>query len=349
VPSKEKPSQSLQPLKSARIEPESASKEPVVAELPKPPAAVRILSYEAMQSEKTEPLPISPATALPTASDSRQRRIETLETELAKIIGQLSALKQRADEDAAALIAHAGQLKQAVNEKEASQKLLEALKTSQKAAAQILFQRQNEIEALKEKLSEAQTQLEQTDAANALLTNEKMELTERLEEARLEAHWNKQEIQPEFESDEEAPEPYCDPTDDVISEDDVHIEQKLAADEIPSFNLAEQIMAAQRKASAARRKPPESSGKPAHNGSIEHVIGHYVSPANSAKSPVKAPQTPPPSVGRTERFLRWQGESLSPYQESLLSAIIQKDIQRFCTLGLPSLSMRPSGHRPTDN
>lgn len=365
LPPKEQPSQTteaLQPLNSAQTKPKSRLEESTDQEYPESPVGIRILSFEAIQKEKNEPLPVPVAAPLQTQSDDLQLRIGIVERELAETIGQLSVAKQQIEKKEAALALKARQLRQAADEKEATQKSLEALaveraqafdalKVVQKAAAQTLRERQSEIEALKEKLTEAKARLEEADIANALLTREKMELTEATQDARIQEDWERTLLKFEIEeanaesSEEQLPEP-C--GEEVISEDDIHIEQRLAPDEIPSFNLAEQIMAEQRKAVAARRRPPESSGKPAGNGSIEHVMQHYVSNVNISKPPVDAAATPSP-VERTERFLRWQGESLSEYQESLLGTIIQKDIQRFCGIGLPSLSMRPSGHRPMDN
>ena len=132
---------------------------------------------------------------------------------------------------------------------------------------------------------------------------------------------------------EPEPEPYCEPVAEAISEDDVHLEQKLDNPQIPTFNLAEQIMAEQRKASAARRQGPAAGKQTTPSGAVEHVVQQYV-----ASGPPSAPPVPPaPTIDvaptsptdRAERFLRWQGEPLSDYQQSLLGSIIQKDIRRF--------------------
>lgn len=297
-------------------------------------------------------------------------RIEALEHELGEKIGELTTLQQQVEEKATLLAETARQLRLTGEEKDSVEKRLEAqaaefakmlevLKTTQESTAETLTQRQLQLDTLNQTLSEAEARLEEANAVNSQLTREKEELTEALHDARLWANRQEEHAISDFGLDDadaesmgdDGPEPYCEPGVEVISEDDVHLEQKLSDEQIPTFNLADQIMAEQRKAAAARRQRPDSCGKPIRNGSIEQVIRQYVT----------GPETPPPSSEtapdlhlesghRTERFLRWQGEILSDYQTSLLDGIVRKDIRRFSGIESSSTaSSRPFGKRPTEN
>ena len=301
---------------------------------------------------------------------THQLQIEALERELGEEIGELSTLKQQAEEKTATLADMAKQIRLTGEEKEAVEKRLDAqaaelaktlevLKTTQESTAETLNQRQLQLEALHQTLSEIEARLEQADAVNSQLTREKEELTEALHDAKLWANRQEEHTIPDFDLDsadaesmeDYGPEPYCEPGVEVISEDDVHLEQKLSDVQIPTFNLADQIMAEQRKAAAARRQRPESSGKPIRNGSIEQVMRHYVTGPETPPTPLEmAPDVHPESGHRTERFLRWQGEILSEYQTSLLDGIVRKDIQRFSGIELFSTApSRPFGKRQMEN
>jgi myosin heavy subunit len=294
-----------------------------------------------------------------------REQVEEMELQLSEKISQITALKQNIEENAAALAADAEEIRRAGDAKETAEnqlelkaaewaKTLEALKVAQDSAARLLSDRQHQLDAIHEKLSDAERRLEQADSANAMLARENAELIETLQNERRQAKRFDEVMSGfEFENREEAvheevtPEPYCEPVGEVISEDDVHLEQKLTEESVPTFNLAEQIMAEHRKASAGRRQGPGGSGeKTTQRGAIEHVIQQYISDAQTPVTPSQpaAPQTPS-FAERSFRFLRWQGESLSAYQESLLSTIIQKDIRRYCGMGVPSKAL----HQPTDN
>lgn len=320
-------------------------------------------------SEKNKQL-LSEIESSTQVTEAQRIRIEELEQELAGKINELLILKQKAEENAAALASMSQQLQLTDNEKEAAEKRFEAqaaelaktleiLKTTQESAAETLRQRQRQVEDIQRALSEAETQLEQANADNVQLTREKTELSEALHAARLHADYQEKYTSEQFILDDTeqeplddlSPEPYCEPTGEVISEDDVHLEQKLSDNQIPTLNLAEQIMAEQRKAAAARRQRPGSTNKTVRNGSIEHVIQHYV-----GRSETNTPLSEMPSVlsqgseHRSDRFLRWQGEILSDYQKSLLDSIVGKDILRFCgTKSLSTASEHTFGKRPMDN
>jgi hypothetical protein len=300
------------------------------------------------------------------SQDAAARQIEELERMLAEKVGQIAALQQQADESAATMADIAAKLRLAAEEKDAAReryeaeavewaKTLEALKAAQATAAETLVLRQRQLEAIREELSDTEHRLELADAANVTLSRENAELTEALRDARVQKNRYEEEAllgfgadadeSESFETEDSAPEPepYCEPVAEVISEDDVHLEQKLDNPQIPTFNLAEQIMAEQRKASAARRQGPSSGKQTTTSGDIEHVVRQYV-----ASVPPSAPPVPPTiditptPADRTERFLRWQGEPLSDYQQSLLGSIVQKDIRRFCGMDVPLRSLHQS-------
>lgn len=292
------------------------------------------------------------------SADSQRIRIEELERELAEKIGDIIALNQQLEENAAALAAQAQTLRLTGEEKNIAEKHLEAkaaewaqtletLKAAQASAAEALSERQHQLDALREDLMDAESRLEQADSTNATLARENAELLETLEHAQRNSRPGDEAVISEFEIEEETadvfeelpPVPYCEPVGEVISEDDVHLEQKLADTPIPAFNLAEQIMAEQRKASAERRQGPGSGReKTTMNGAIEHVMEQYVS------NP-RTPEAPTSPVEPAERFHRWQGEILSAYQESLLGGIVQKEIRRFCGSDVPLTGL----HRAMEN
>ena len=299
------------------------------------------------------------------SADTLRTQIESLEHELAEKITLIATLKQQIDDTAAALAEHADQLRHAGNEKEMAEKQLEAktaewiqtietLKAAQQSAVNTLSEREQQLAIIRKELSDAESRLEQADAANAELSRKNSELADLLQHTQRDPYGDDDsvlgyEIDAETQ-EEQFLEPYCEPVDEVISEDDVHLEQKLTDTAIPIFNLADQIMAEQRKVSAERRRGPGAAGeKTTPNSSIERVMQQYVSsPADSENSippsrPAAIPQRQP--AGQPDRFLRWHGESLSTYQESLLGTIIQKDIRRFCGMGRPVTGIP----RPMDN
>ncbi len=269
----------------------------------------------------------------------KQQRIEDLEHQLAEKINELSALKFCVEEYAATLAEQAQQLRRADQQKEDVEKRLEeqtlewaktidAMKAAQEAAARTLRERQRELESLRAELSSAESRIEQVDADNARLLRENAELTETIEDVRMQLGRQEEEWAMQDAVDDQQPEPYCEPCEEVISEDDVHLEQKLTADNIPPFDLAEQILSEQRKASSARRRQPQQSGKRTPNGAIEHVMEQYFSNAPSADG--SSSSSRPQRIAPTHRFPIRQDEYLSDYQQALLSGIVQKDIQRFC-------------------
>ncbi len=275
------------------------------------------------------------------------QRIAEVETELAEKIGQLTTLKQQAEEAAEALAGHSELLHRAEQEKELAEKRLEAqaaqwaktvetLKFAQEEAAQTLHQRQTELDALRQALAETEDRLELSESANAELEREKTELADALNAARQQAEENQTarttfafDDTEDFAPEQDEPEPYCEPVAEVISEDDVHLEQQLNTHSIPTFNLAEQIMAEQRKAAAARRQAPQGSSPSSEKRGIEEILGQFLSDVEDITPQPPAPR-PTAAKERTGRFERWQGEQLSSYQQSLLTAIVQKDILFYC-------------------
>ena len=282
---------------------------------------------------------------------AKQQRIEELERQLAEKISELTALKLQAEEHASALAAQAQQFHQTDREKKEVEKQLEAkaaewaktieaMKAAQQIAADTLLQRQRQLETLRAELADAESRLEQADAANTQLNREKAELLDALQEARMQFERDENDIESAFsDTADESLEPYCEPAGEVISEDDVHLEQKLAdAETIPTFNLAEQIMAEQRKASAARRQRPQRTGK-TPNSAIEHVMEQYISDTQPPGPPDEAmPLSPSSPAGHSARFLLRQEERLSGFQQALLRGIVQKDLLRYCGAKTSSVS-----------
>lgn len=278
------------------------------------------------------------------AAADKQRRIEDLERQLAEKINELSALQFRVEEYAAVLAQQAQQLRRSDQEKGDIAKRLEeqalewartidALKAAQEAAARTLTERQQEVETLRTELSNAQSQSAQANADNARLTQENAELRDALEDAhrRIASQQAAMSHEQSELMDEPEPEPYCEPYEDVISEDDVHLEQHLASETdpgIPAFNLAEQILAEQRKAAAARRRQPRPCGKTPQNDAIEHVMEQYF-PNPQPEKAVSFSTGLNRSV-HIDRLPGGQGEYLTPYQRALLSSIVEKNIRRFC-------------------
>ncbi len=213
---------------------------------------------------------------------------------------------------------------------------IDALEETNKQLKDTLDQSTLSVETKQKQIDELERQLAEKISELANLKNqveEYAELIETLQDAQ--SRLDELDSEPAIDQTDalyaQPLEPYCEPTDEVISEDDVHLEQKLNAGDIPTFNLADQIMADQRNASAARRGRPQSRQTSSKSGSIEHVMRQYISDAESPKPPAEDP-SPPKSrqAGHTDRLLRWQDECLSDYQQTLLGSIVQKDIQRFC-------------------
>jgi len=297
--------------------------------------------------------------------EQQRLRIDELERELAEKINELTVLRQQADETAAALTRQAELLHRAGQEKEVAEKRLEAqtaewaktiesLKAAQESAAHTLKQRQAELDALRQTLAEMESRLDKADLENNELLREKTELIELLHDAQRRIAQQEENAGTAFSVEDadlaDEPEPYCEPAAEEICEDDVHLEQKLSNSTIPTFNLAEQIMAEQRKAAAGRRQPPQvnPAASVAAKEGIEQVMRHYISDTTSTNVPVSS--APEGDKQRGERFARWQGETLSGLQQSLLAAIVQKDIRRYCGTDCPKHGSYPAAHgRPMSN
>lgn len=269
--------------------------------------------------------------------EQQRLRIDELEIELAEKIGELTVLRQQADETAAEWA-----------------KTIESLKAAQDSAARTLEQRQAELDALRQTLAEAEGRLDNVESENSRLLCEKAELTELLHNAQYRMEQQEEAVSPTFSLEdaddfEEEPEPYCEPAAEEICEDDVHLEQQLNDGAIPTFNLAEQILAEQRKTASARRQGPQGSpAAPAAREGIEQVMRQYISDAGQASSPL--PSMPEAAERRRDRFARWQGEMLSGVQQSLLAAIVQKDIRHYCGTDSPDYGIYPAAYgRPMSN
>lgn len=353
--------QSTQPLNP---EQSSESNAPISgsSRSPSSPVGIHIMPFETLQKKTasaeqatasipSEPEPdVSPDPEAPPpppeSIEPLHEKIHLLEQQLAEKIGQISALKLQIEEQATALSEQAETVRRTGEEKETAEKrletqaaewalTLESLKEAQAQAMQTRDERQQQLEALRKELSDAQLRLEQSDSTNAALTRENTELLDILNNVRLEKEREREDAVSEFEMtdedtdafDDPSLEPYCEPTGEIISEDDVHLEQKLADNAVPTFNLAEQILTEQRKTSSERRQgPARNGGKTTSNSSIEHVMQQYVTD-KTAPPPQDQPLRP---AGHSQRFLRWHGEGLTAYQTELLDTIIHNDIRRLC-------------------
>ena len=87
--------------------------------------------------------------------------------------------------------------------------------------------------------------------------------------------------------------------------------------EIPVFNLADQIMEEQRRAAANRRQRPEPAVSAPSGNSISDVIRQYVGSANTAAEMNKR-------AGIEHH--PWSDPSLTPFQQDILREIVRKDM-----------------------
>jgi chromosome segregation ATPase len=98
------------------------------------------------------------------------------------------------------------------------------------------------------------------------------------------------------------------------------MEQQPAAD-IPTYNLAEQIMSEHRRSIAARRQRPVASTARDKIESVENVVKQYIS------EPIPVG---PPQHGQNDSYYDlWNDTSLTSFQQELLREIIHKDISLY--------------------
>lgn len=136
------------------------------------------------------------------------------------------------------------------------------------------------------------------------------------------------------------------PVDELAQIDSAQIQEESEA-EIPTFNLAEQIMAEHRRSVASQRQSPVARPQRSREDSISRVVGHFIKTPDTAETESMqisarseneyAPQLP-------ERYLTQNTppRDIEPYSSELLFAdIVKRDILRFLDKRQKSLQ-RPS-------
>ncbi|MBN2511820.1 MAG: hypothetical protein JXB18_02670 [Sedimentisphaerales bacterium] len=136
------------------------------------------------------------------------------------------------------------------------------------------------------------------------------------------------------------------PVDELAQIDSAQIQEESEA-EIPTFNLAEQIMAEHRRSVASQRQSPVARPQRSREDSISRVVGHFIKTPDTAETESMqisarseneyAPQLP-------ERYLTQNTppRDIEPYSSELLFAdIVKRDILWFLDKRQKSLQ-RPS-------
>lgn len=122
-----------------------------------------------------------------------------------------------------------------------------------------------------------------------------------------------------------------DETADVQPADDrpaAHDEQP-----IPTFNLAEQIMAEQRRAIGSQRQSPAGRTASPRTGGIQNVVNQFVNPSAQSNLDADVSHQPPAMdtpVPLQEHQLIFQSveEALSPVENRIIEEIVRRDILR---------------------
>ena len=117
---------------------------------------------------------------------------------------------------------------------------------------------------------------------------------------------------------------------DFYEQDDVVDESRDAAvdpdTQIPTFNLADQIMEEQRRSVSNRRQrvsgTSTSAGAPLNN-SVTHIVQQYVNTSTSSAAPTRNRQ-----IGIQHH--PWTDHSLTSFQQDILKEIVQKDLELYC-------------------
>jgi len=104
------------------------------------------------------------------------------------------------------------------------------------------------------------------------------------------------------------------------------------ANEIPRFDLSEQIMAEQRKITAIRRKAP---GKPQRLPSLAPAVTRVQAQDGAAGKKTKAPDHQPQAQS-TGYTIKQPPPTLSE-QEQIIAEIVARDIEKLCRCDTSSL------------
>ena len=131
-----------------------------------------------------------------------------------------------------------------------------------------------------------------------------------------------------------------DVTSQFVGEKEKHVEDLPAepadpvqqTSQIPKFNLAEQIMAEQRKITAIRRKAP---GKPQRLPSLAPAVMQVQTQDGAAGKKTKAPDRQPQAQS-TGYTIKPPPPTLSE-QEQIIAEIVARDIERLCVGDTSSL------------
>jgi len=98
----------------------------------------------------------------------------------------------------------------------------------------------------------------------------------------------------------------------------IEAEPDPVAQGIPTFNLADQIMEAQRRSAGGRRRRIESAPTAVQSRSVQDVVSQYI-PSAVVEEP---PAAEPPA-----RHHLWIDPSLTPFQQDILQEIVRSDMK----------------------
>lgn len=194
-------------------------------------------------------------------------------------------------------------LSQVRGEKEALLARLQAMESSHSRLQADIRQLQETAAAgdgLRHELDAAQHEIDRLRGANRSLQNQLDAIeTEEFAETELDA------------ADDELLESIASPT-------GLHEASAEEADEIPVFNLAEQIMEEHRRSVAVRRQRVEPGTVSSQGPSLENVIRQYIP---SCQTPAA-----PPKPAKPGSSYLWTDPSLTPFQQDILQEIVRKDM-----------------------
>ncbi|MCI0499369.1 MAG: hypothetical protein L0Y36_06790, partial [Planctomycetales bacterium] len=267
-----------------------------------------------------------------------------LQQQIAQLTGEHQALKE-ANTQLSSLIEERNNLQNRLNEYRVRQDELAAELTA------LRNRLDEDLQSHNLRLEYIQKQHQNTLAQNEHLTNTLSAIRKQLEEAAqtaqhhrykaelfdaAQAFWQKtlQEIEHPQEQFAEAPIPEdAHPQETPLQPEPVQPEELTtpsdetaaheasdAAQQIPMFNLAEQILAEHRRPVSARRQRIEPAEAAGRHEAIRQVVEHYVCPAAAAS------EKPHEPAGFSFDFA--DDNTLSPFQRELLEEIIQKDVER---------------------
>ncbi len=128
--------------------------------------------------------------------------------------------------------------------------------------------------------------------------------------------------------------PSAGPADELAQIDSAQIQEEMEA-EIPSFNLAEQIMAEHRRSVASQRQSPVARPQRSREDAISRVVGHFVkTPDAPEPEPVQISSRSENEYAQKSSELEQApditpGDAKSHSSELLFADIVKRDILRF--------------------